>query len=684
MKTQKVIAIIIVLTSSLLTGLVSGDIAYPTILCMLGLLGLQRRFTWDIKPERRVITSFLLLFLAIMFSIHYRYANTFHRISSVQAEAVAWQTIARYFLASMILILFLGRPDQLPSSLGLFHVAVTISAGQVLLLDDMHITFRLSELLSVILVVLYAASANGSMDRPVHGRVWRMSRWLAFGLIVVLTVNGGWIVSSILYRHVEVLNLPVLFWGRDAAMGGTSEGMSQVGFSTSGKLSSIYLIKGELDPTPALTIASDISPGYLRARAFDVYRQSEWHDVSHQEALFPEQNMRLRMFFVGKTNIFSLEKVDASECKYMTIRHETRFGDTMFTPLGASFIEAPVRMLMRDSDSIVYNPRFSADLTYEIAYTKPARHRPPIPGGMLNIPNGLDPRIRDLAARIFEGCTTTTEKINAVVDYFRTNYTYVLGLDIPPDRDKLTHFLLEESTGYCEYFASGAAILLRLADVPTRYVTGFLVTTKDEQSGGWVARNMDAHAWVEAWDSQKNQWTTVEATPGEELDTTPISEELERMGGGIGSFNLLLQALYQYGLIGVFGWLFDSYGVLKSLILLVGLLICVLSLVLLRYRRKKSKNKPNLRQPQNLKLLTLHKMLTKMDRKVKAAGSQRHFNEPLHAFSRQIRKRDSGSGLWKRISDWYLEYANLRYCRKISSERVHKLQQLYKGLMDSL
>jgi hypothetical protein len=681
MKTQKVIAIIIVLTSSLLTGLVSGDIAYPTILCMLGLLGLQRRFTWDIKPERRVITSLLLLFLAIMFSIHYRYAGSFHRVTSVQAEAVAWQTIARYFLASMILILFLGRPDQLPSSLGLFHVAVTISAGQVLLLNDIHITFRLSELLSVILVVLYAASAHGSMDRHIPGRLWRMSRWLAFVLIVVVTVNGGWIMSSILYRHVEVLNLPVLFWGRDTALGGTSEGMSRVGFSTSGKLSSILLIKGELDPTPALSISSDVSPGYLRAKSFDVYLQSEWHDLSHQEAILPENHLTLGMYFVGKTKIFSINKTDVSRCQFMTIRHESRFDDTMFTPLGTSFIEAPLNVLMRDGDNIVYNPKFHRDLRYRIAYTKSPSQKSPI--GNRNIPNELDLRIHELADRIFAGCTTTTEKINAVISHFRTNYTYVLGLNIPPGRDNLTHFLLEESTGYCEYFASGAAILLRLADVPTRYVTGFLVTTKDEQSESWIARNMDAHAWVEAWDEQQKRWTIVEATVGENLDAAPALEELDNMGGGIGSLGLLMQAMYQYGLIGVIGWLVDSFGVLNSLVLMLSFLGGALALAILRYRRKKSKHKTNLNQPQNLELLALHKMLTAMDRKVKAAGSKRLFNEPLHAFSQQLRRRDSGSGFWTRISDWYFEYANLRYCRKISSERVQKLQQLYQRLRDS-
>lgn len=682
MNTQKSIAVIIVLTSSLLTGLVSSDIAYPTILCMLGLLGLQRRFTWDIKPERRVITSLLLLFLAVMFSIHYRYTHSFRHISSVQAEAVAWQTIARYFLASMILLLFLGAPNQLPSSLGLFHVAVTISAGQVLLLNDMHITFRLSELLSVILVVLYAASAYGSMDRLIHRRVWRMSGLLAFCLIAVVTVNGGWIVSSILYRHVEVLNLPVLFWGRSSAMESTSEGMARVGFSTSGKLSSILLIKGEQDPTPVLSISSDTAPGYLRARAFDVYLQSEWHDLSHQEPLIPEQNMPFGMYFVGRTNVFSLDKTDTSQSKYMTVKHETRFDDTMFTPLGTSYIEAPVNLLMCDGDDIVYNPRFRTGLYYRITYTRSDSQKPPREG-KLNIPNELDPRIYELADRIFKGCNTPTEKINAVINHFHNNYSYVLGIDIPANQDKLTHFLLEGSTGYCEYFASGATILLRIAGVPARYVTGFFVTAKDEQNEFWIARNMDAHAWSEAWDSEQKQWKIVEATPAEELETSTASQELDSMGRGIGTLSQLLQALYQYGLVGVLSWMFDSYGVPNSLVLVLSLLGGGLSLVLLRHIRKKSKKTTNRRELRNPELMTLHKMLSKVDRKVKAAGSRRHFSEPLHAFSVQLRQRDSGSGWWTRISDWYLEYANLRYCREISAERVQKLQQLYKGLRDS-
>jgi hypothetical protein len=686
---QKNIAIIMLLTGSILTALVCEDIAYPTILCILGFLGLQRRFTWDIKPQRRVIKLLLLFFLTIMFALHYSYASASSRIAYVEAAGFAWQTITRYFLASMVLILFLGPTRRLPSSLGLYHIAIAISAGQILLLDDRYIFFRLSELLSVIMVVLYAVMARGSMNTLIPARMRRMSRWLAFSLILLIAANCGWVAGSILYSHVEVINyLPLRFWRGALRLERTTEGLSHVGFSTSGKLSSILSIKGNLDPTPVLSISCDNSPGYLRARAFDVYRQSQWHDLSYREALFPEQNRPLSRYFIGRTNLFRLNKADSSKCNYMKIRHEFPFAETVFTPLGTIFLEAPVNLLLRDDDDVIYARNLRSDLSYGIGYNQAAYQEAPNrvqARRMLNVPTQLDPRIHQLASRIFRQCNTTTEKIDAVVNYFRTNFAYSLELDIPPDQDKLTHFLLEESMGYCEYFASGAAILLRLAGVPTRYVTGFLVTERDPQGESWVAQNMDAHAWVEAWDQERSRWTIVEATVGENLSAVTSAEQAELTHAGVRALlRQLRQALYQYGLFGLVGWLFKLYGLLAGLLMTI--LFCgVLSLALSRYySRKKSKGQILSRVARNPELVALHRVLTRMDRKVKATGSRRHFCETLHAFSKRLQAQDSGDGLWTRISNWYLEYANLRYGRMISYKRLQQLRQNGQGLQDSL
>jgi len=304
---------------------------------------------------------------------------------------------------------------------------------------------------------------------------------------------------------------------------------------------------------------------------------------------------------------------------------------------------------------------------------------------MLNTPPQLDPRIHQLASRIFTGCNTTTEKIDAVVNYFRTNFTYSLELDIPPDQDKLTHFLLEESTGYCEYFASGAAILLRLAGVPTRYVTGFLVTERDPEGESWLAQNMDAHAWAEAWDQERKRWTIVEATVGEDPPTATSMEQLGRTAGGVRALlSQLQEALYQYGLFGLLGWFLTSYRLLAGLLLTI-VFGGVLSLALSRYySRKKSKGQMQSRLARNPQLVALQKMLTRMDRKVKAAGPPRHLCETLHAFSKRLRAQDPGDGLWTRISSWYLEYADLRYRRTIRHKNLQQLQQHAQGLQDSL
>jgi len=706
MRTQRAIAATMILTGSIQTALASRDIAYPTLLCVLGLLGLQRRFTWDIMPERRVIKFFLLLFLAIIFAIQFRYAGISSRMAFEQAAAVAWQTIARYFLASMVLVLFLGSPRQLPASLGLFHVAVTISAGQVLLLDDLYVPFRLLELLSVLLVVLYATAEHavrasgparagvlGDSEGPTSRNTARpvVSSWLTYSLILLLAVNCGWIMSSILYRHVEVLNyLPVWFWRGGGGLGGTTEGTGFVGFSDSGKLSSILRIKGEDDATLVLSIKADSSPGYLRANAFDVYRESEWFSyAANKHEVLPQQSGPLGMYFAGRRNVFRLDAREDSNFQYVAIQHESPYADAIFTPLGTSFLEAPFHLMLRDENDIVYASNIRKGLNYRVAYSlSDYRSRP---SGlqhhrMLGIPRDLDPRVAELATKIFSGCNSTAEKIDAVVKHFNANYTYALGLDAPPERDRLTYFLLDASTGYCEYFASGAAILLRLGGVPTRYVTGFLVTAQDPQSDLWIARNMDAHAWAEAWDQDRNQWTIVEATVGEEAVITEMAQDLQRDGSGA-RFLLgrLVQALYEYGLFGALSWMFQSYGPLAGISVSLPLFAAALAVALLRRRRSGiSAGRTRSAAVKNPVMLDLHRMLTRMDRKVARAGATRQLNETLHAFSIRLRGRDSGDGIWRKISDWYLEYAGLRYRRVISSKSIAELQQRAVGLHNAL
>jgi transglutaminase-like putative cysteine protease len=730
MTVPRLIAVIMILGSSVMTAWASGDITFPAILCILGLLGVQRRFTWDIRPERHFITPLLLLLLAVLFASHCRYAH----VRADQAAAFAWQTIARYFLASMILLLFLRphrtrdcglkkatdtnaqSPVSLPPSLGLFHLASVMAAGQVLLLDDRYVAFRLTELLSVILVILYAVSGGsqfrisdfgfriGAGVRIRHpssaSRNFRPGAWLSLGLLLLVAVNFGWIGGSLLYRQVEVINfLPAWLSRGSVILENTTTAVARVGFTTSGKLSTVLAIKEDADTAPVLTVTGS-NPTYLRAMAFETYNQSSWHDLSYREAIAPEQNTPFGMLLSGRTFLFRLHDAgpDADPSLRETIiRHESSVGDSMFTPLGTYFVEAPFGLLMRDDDDTVTSPNVRNRQSYRVGYAATPVSRPPA-GSQLRrltaVPSQLvDQRLQQIKTGIFRDCKTTTDKINAVTAYFHTTYTYSLGLEVPPDKDALSYFLREASSGYCEYFASGAAILLRMAGVPTRYVTGFLVTERGGDGRTWIARNMDAHAWAEAWDAENRQWVIVEATTQEGLGDASLADELSRAaGGGQPLLAQLAEALYEYGLFGVIGRLFISYGLPTGL----GLSVVFFAAAFWVARRRRRRTGSPARRPTSSEVLVLHRLLTAMDRRVRAVGYRREPGETLHEFAERILESDSSNvgrlrTSLRETSDlrqdeprhrstsdvgaWYLQYAGLRYAPHIDPAQIYQLQQ---------
>ncbi len=723
MKTQRIIAVIMILGSSLLVAWTSGDITFPAILCMLGMVGLQGRFTWGIRPERRFITPLLLLLLAVLFSVHCEFADP----PGDQVAAFAWQTIARYFFSCMILILFLRLrerpqfPDGAPRgwegtlvplspSLGLFHLASALACGQVLLLDDRYIAFRLVELASVTLVVLYGSCAVlnpcPAPGPARHERRRRFSLQTCCLVLLIAALNLGWVGGSVLYSRVESLNLlPTWLWRANVPLDRSAAGVSQVGFSSSGELSSILAIMEDTNSEPVLRIASTASPGYLRAMAFITYRPSEWFEGANASPIFPEQSR-----LIGRMNLFRLSDREAN--REMTVRHESTVIDAMFTPLGACSVEAPFDQLTRDDDDdSIRTDKTRANLAYDIGYTTSLSIHPPAADKIRRMlsTESLDPRIRVRANRICRNCKTTAEKIEAVTQYFHTNYTYSLGLAIPPDQDPLTYFLEEASTGYCEYFASGAAILLRVAGVPTRYVTGFLVTERSEDGKSWVARNMDAHAWVEAWDQENNTWVIVEATSQEDLVEDSLGDSLltENSRARV-LLAQLIQAVYDYGLLGVLGWFFEVYSLHTAVVVSLAFLGAAISLAL--WRRYRRTHGPSASQTaQSPELLALHKILAAMDRKVRSTGVRRKPHETLHAFADRIRHaslvardeparekdgvQSTEAGLHTSdfapqtshsplctAADWYLAYAGLRYGKGISPDRIAELHRLAQKL----
>ncbi|WP_058302815.1 transglutaminase family protein [Gorillibacterium timonense] len=164
----------------------------------------------------------------------------------------------------------------------------------------------------------------------------------------------------------------------------------------------------------------------------------------------------------------------------------------------------------------------------------------------LQLPDELPLRVRELAAQVTSSAVTPYDKALAIEQYLKSHYTYSLQAEAPKTgTDFVDHFLFENPVGYCDYFSTAMAVLLRAAGIPARYVKGFSpgewtttdggtgsaaspavaagstesaadtkVATSSEPSSTYnvIVRNSDAHSWVEVYFAGIG-WAVFDPTP---------------------------------------------------------------------------------------------------------------------------------------------------------------------------
>jgi transglutaminase-like putative cysteine protease len=140
-------------------------------------------------------------------------------------------------------------------------------------------------------------------------------------------------------------------------------------------------------------------------------------------------------------------------------------------------------------------------------------------GNYLVVPQSLSPRVAELARQITDGKPGPMAKAVAIIEWLQKTHEYTTDLKRDLDvADPLEDFLFNQKAGHCEYFASAAAILLRLAGVPSRYVNGFLGGEWNGLSKYLTVRDNRAHSWVEAYLGPAG-WVRIDATPSAGRDS---------------------------------------------------------------------------------------------------------------------------------------------------------------------
>ena len=142
---------------------------------------------------------------------------------------------------------------------------------------------------------------------------------------------------------------------------------------------------------------------------------------------------------------------------------------------------------------------------------------------LTSLPDSTRRWARQLVEKITGGKQSWYHIAKDIEAYVEASATYNLKTDRMPfgQSDFARWFLEDGETGYCVHFATSAAVLLRSAGIPARYVTGYMVDVKAGEPA--VVTDADAHAWVEYW-LPAFGWTVLEATPASLVSSVDTPE----------------------------------------------------------------------------------------------------------------------------------------------------------------
>ena len=192
-------------------------------------------------------------------------------------------------------------------------------------------------------------------------------------------------------------------------------------------------------------------------------------------------------------------------------------------PWKPTSVEGPTPLAVRETGGIVPRESLSANQSFTVTAVEPTRdpdvlsqsgydYPTEIERTYLEVSENVSDRVVDLAGAVTADATNPYEEAVAIEAWLEANKNYSLNATTDPSRPVTEQFLFELDAGYCQYFASSMAVMLRSQGVPARYVVGYAPGTRIGEET-YAVTGSKAHAWVEAY-FEGVGWVRFDPTPG--------------------------------------------------------------------------------------------------------------------------------------------------------------------------
>ncbi|RDI69599.1 transglutaminaseTgpA domain-containing protein [Halopelagius longus] len=304
---------------------------------------------------------------------------------------------------------------------------------------------------------------------------------------------------------------------------------------------------GALDPTPSTTVGQSVadgenpyrslgtevhftvrssSPSYWRTGAYGTYTGDRWTQTDDSRPYDGDVSPDARG-----------ERVSYS----VTLNQSATALPTVWRPNTVSVSGVSPSLRVTDGRAVVAETTLPEGTSYvgessvqtrdpEVLRTAGTDYPDGVESRYATLPDDASPRVARLTEDITANASTPYEKAVAIERWLESNKEYSLSASHDDDGGTVVEeFVFDMDEGYCEYFASSMAVMLRSQDVPARYVVGY---STGERTGPntYTVRNMNAHAWVEVYFPDTG-WVRFDPTPGQDrIDSERRAYEQREQG----------------------------------------------------------------------------------------------------------------------------------------------------------
>jgi hypothetical protein len=272
-----------------------------------------------------------------------------------------------------------------------------------------------------------------------------------------------------------------------------------------------------------LLINADRTPGYLRENVYVKYSKGQWYkatattnkiDYLNQISVSETDELVYALTQDKALDTMNSWQIDVVSPGYVSAiclpgTALSIYGDdSSFTidPNGAVYPEDPNLMLSRYNISVANRGDVVGVQQIPKTFDRQV---------YLEIPTNMTDTVAEWVDNCLglEASTSVDQSIHYLQNYFSKNFKYNMRVRLK--RHKPLIDFMKKKQGYCIHFASASALMLRSCGIPARVVGGYVCYEWNPWIKRFVVREREGHAWVEAWDKDKQSWTTVETTPAD-------------------------------------------------------------------------------------------------------------------------------------------------------------------------